>query len=62
MPCYSHDCAMCNHTSDFTVSVASLSRQCYIIILKGLSHEMDLAFGDTYGWLVLGLNRGHGQF
>ncbi len=31
--------------------------------LKGLSHEMDLAFDDMYGyWLVLGLNRGRGQF
>ncbi len=29
--------------------------------LKGLSHEMDMAFGDlegAYVWLVLGLNRG----
>jgi hypothetical protein len=29
--------------------------------LKGLSHEMDLAFDDMYG-LVLGLNRGRGHF
>jgi hypothetical protein len=29
------------------------------LILKGLSHEMDLAFDDMYGyWLILGLNRG----
>jgi hypothetical protein len=33
------------------------------IPLKGLSHEMDLAFDDMYGyWLVLGLNRGRGNF
>ncbi len=32
----------------------------YYLPLKGLSHEMDLAFGDI--WLVLGLNRGRGQF
>jgi len=30
--------------------------------LKGLSHEMDLAFDDMYGWLVLGLLRGRSQF
>ncbi len=29
--------------------------------LKGLSHEMDLAFDDNV-WLVLGLNRGRGHF
>ncbi len=28
------------------------------MILKGLSHEMDLDFDDV--WLVLGLNRGRG--
>ncbi len=30
------------------------------IFLKGLFHELDLAFDDV--WLVLGLNRGRGQF
>ncbi len=29
--------------------------------LKGLSHEMDLAFGDIL-WLALGLNRWRGHF
>ncbi len=31
-----------------------------IELLKGLSHEMDLAFDDV--WLVLGLNKGRGHF
>ncbi len=31
-------------------------------MLKGLVHEMDLAFEDMHGQLVLGLNRGRGQF
>ena len=30
--------------------------------LKGLSHEMDLAFEDIRAWLVLSQNRGRGQF
>jgi hypothetical protein len=32
-------------------------------VLKGLSHEMDWAFIDMYGyWLVLGLNWGGGHY
>jgi hypothetical protein len=30
--------------------------------LKGLYPEMDLAFHDMYGWLVLGLHRGSSHF
>ncbi len=30
--------------------------------LKGLSHEMDLAFDDMHAWLVLGLNRRRDHF
>ncbi len=30
--------------------------------LKGLSHEMDLAFDGICFWLVQGLNRGRGHF
>jgi hypothetical protein len=33
-----------------------------VIVLKGLSHDMDLAFDDIYVWLVLGLNREGGHF
>jgi hypothetical protein len=33
------------------------------LILTGLSHEMDLAFDDMYGyWLILGLKRGRAGF
>jgi hypothetical protein len=32
------------------------------VLLKGLSHEMDLAFVDMHVWSDLGLNRGRGQF
>jgi hypothetical protein len=36
---------------------------CSVVALKGLSHEMDLAFDDMHGhWSVQGLNRGRGQF
>jgi hypothetical protein len=32
------------------------------VLLKGLSHEMDLAFVDMRAKSGLGLNRGRGQF
>ncbi len=39
-------------------SFATSNRQ----FLKGLCHEMDLAFDDMYVWLVLGLSRGRDPF
>jgi hypothetical protein len=42
-------------------SCTAPGRAFFWLCLKGLSHEMDLAFDDLYGYF-LALNRGQGNF